>query len=453
MHQITVKDFPKLDLGDVRRNNRFVSIINNISHQPGSSIPKQTESWYDTKATYSFFKNEDISLKSLQQAIGSYGSTQLSDQGRVLIAHDMSVISYNDLHMEGLGYIHEGKGIMCYSSMAISDTGMPLSLLYQHTWVRPFEEKGKTRRRKETPFEEKESYNWYMGITAVNEQLGPDIQKIHIADREADIYELFFCAYENGTDLLVRACRNRYISDRSELWDTIAALPAVATVVLDIPDKTGKKKTGIEVEVRYQKVEILRPLASKNQYESIEMTAIEVKQAGAKEDWQEEPVHWKLLTTLTVDSLAVCLQCVRWYCYRWLIERFHYVLKSGTKLEELKLKKAASLQKAIHVYSIAAMRILQLVYQSRHSPHVSCELALTKQQWSALYILIHRSAKLPEKPPTLQEAVNWIGKLGGHLGRKSDGPPGLKTVWLGYQRVCDAANVYEIMNLQNLGKD
>jgi hypothetical protein len=311
----------------------------------------------------------------------------------------------------------------------------------------------KPANEKETLFENKESYNWYMGMTAVNEQLGADIQKIHIANREADIYELFFCAYENNTDLLVRACRNRYIDNRSDLWDTIAGLPAAATAEIDIPDKTGKKKTSIIVEVRYQKVEILRPLASKNKYESIEMTAIEIKQAGAKEDWQEEAVHWKLLTTLTVDNVAVCLQCVRWYCYRWLIERFHYVLKSGTKLEELKLKRASSLQKAIHVYSIAAMRILQLVYQSRHSPHVSCELALSKQQWSALYILIHHNAKLPEKPPTLQEAVNWIGKPGGHLGRKSDGPPGLKTVWLGYQRVCDAANVYEIMNTQNLGKD
>jgi hypothetical protein len=122
--------------------------INNISQQPGSSIPKQTESWYDTKATYSFFKNEDVSLKSLQQAIAAYGATQLADQNRILIAHDVSIISYNDLHVEGLGYITEGKGIMCYSGMAISDGGTPLSLLYQHTWVRPPEEIGKTSKRK-----------------------------------------------------------------------------------------------------------------------------------------------------------------------------------------------------------------------------------------------------------------------------------------------------------------
>jgi hypothetical protein len=62
MHHISVKDFPQLDFGDKRRNERFVSIINNVSSQPGSSLPKQNENWYSTKATYEFFKNEEVSL-------------------------------------------------------------------------------------------------------------------------------------------------------------------------------------------------------------------------------------------------------------------------------------------------------------------------------------------------------------------------------------------------------
>ncbi len=129
------------------------------------------------------------------------------------------------------------------------------------------------------------------------------------------------------------------------------------------------------------------------------------------------------------------------------------VLKSGTKIEQLQLKQATSLQKAISVYSLAAFRIMQLVYQSRHKPDMSCETILTKNQWIVLYMLIHKKNKIPKKPPTLHEAVKWIGKLGGHLGRAYDGPPGLKTVWLGYQRLYDAANIYEIFNKTNLGKD
>lgn len=448
MHHISVKDFPGIDFGDSRRSERFVCIINNINQQPGSSIPRQNKSWYDAKATYSFFKNKEVSLASLQKAIAAYGTNQLTEASRVLIAHDISVISFNDLQAEGLGYstTRDGKGIMCYSSMAISDRGIPLSLLYQHTWVRPEEQLGKTFRRKQTPFEKKESYNWYKGITEVNGHLGDAVQKIHIADREADIYELFFCAYEHNTDLLIRACRSRQLSDKSDLWSAVAELPAVATTELLLPDKTGKKKLSVEAEVRFHQVEILRPFVSNNQYQSVEMMAIEVKQKGPKKQGQEEMIYWKLLTTLSIHSVEEALQCVRWYCYRWLIERFHYVLKSGTRIEELQLKRASSLQKAIHVYSIAAMRILQLVYQSRGTPDVSCEVALTKQQWSVLYMLMHHSNVLPPLPPTLYQAVTWLGKLGGHLGRKSDGPPGLKTVWLGYQRLCDATSIYKIID-------
>ena len=455
MHRISVKDFPELGFGDVRRNDRFVSILNNISMQPGSSIPRQNEGWYDTKATYSFYNNEEVTISSLQKAIAGFGCRQVEGLERLLIAHDISNISYNDLKAEGLGYLDhkDGRGILCYSSIALSDEGVPLSLIYQHTWTRPIEALGKAKNRKTTPFEQKETYEWYKGMTEVNRQLGNNLQKIHIADRGADIYELFFSAYEPNTDLLIRGWQNRNLSDGSPLWEAVSAQPPAAKVDLQIPDKTGKKRTGVKVEVRYHQVEILRPQRSNNQYESVELTAIEIKQTGEKEDWQEEPLQWKLLTSIAIKTVTEALQCVQWYCYRWLIERFHYVLKSGTRIEELQLKQAASLQKAIHVYSLAAMRIMQMVYQSRATPHLSCEVVLTKEQWMVLYMLIHKKAELPTKPPTLGEAVEWIGKLGGHLGRKSDGPPGLKTVWLGYQRVCDAANFYEILNTQNLGKE
>lgn len=455
MQEVTVKDFSGLDLGDIRRNNRFVTIINNITRHMGKSIPNQSGGWYDTKATYSFFKNEDVTLSSLQQAIKSFGSKQTVGLNKILIAHDISNISYYDLKAKGLGYLDnkEGRGIMCYSSIAISEEGLPLSLIYQQTWTRPEDQLGKGLRRKTTPFEKKETYEWYKGIKGVNEQLGEGIEKLHIADRGADIYELFFSAFEKNTDLLVRSTHNRKLSDGSHLWDNVAEQPIAATVELQIPDKTGKKRKAIEVDVRYQRAEILRPVMSKNQYESVTLSAIEIKQKGDKHEWQEDLLHWKLLTTLDITTVEEVLQCIKWYCYRWLIERFHYVLKSGTKIEDLQLKEANSLCKAIHVYSMAAMRIMQMVYQSRVTPEVSCEVVLTKQQWAAMYVLIHKTTNIPDQPPTLEQAVAWIGKLGGHLGRKSDGPPGLKTVWLGYQRMCDAQSLITVFSNIDLGKD
>ena len=447
MHKISVKDFPHLNLGDIRRDERFVTIVNNISSQPGASIPKQNKSWYDTKATYEFFKNENVSIEELKKTMMMYGAKKVTDEMQVLIAHDISNISYNDLQAENLGYLDnkEGRGILCYSSIAVTTEGLPLSLLYQHTWTRPLEELGKSNKRKQLAFEDKESYRWYEGMKEVNELLGKGIHKIHVADREADVYELFFHAYEPNTDLLIRARHNRSLSNDSPLWNSISAEPVVATVNLDIPDKTGKKKLKVETEVRFHEVEILRPRNNKDSYESVTLTAIEIKEKNSEKKNDEDIIHWKLLTTLEIKSVSDALQCVEWYTYRWLIERFHYVLKSGTKIEELQLKDAESLQKAIAVYSMAAFRVMQLVYESRHQPEVNCEVVLTKAQWVTLYMLIHGNNKIPKQPPSLQQAVMWIGRLGGHLGRKSDGPPGLKTVWQGYQQLCNAASVYELM--------
>ena len=306
-------------------------------------------------------------------------------------------------------------------------------------------ELGKSAERKRRNFEDKESYRWYEGMREVNNLLGGAVHKIHIADREADVYELFFHAYESNSDLLIRARHNRKVVGESPVWNLVAQQPQAASITLEVPDPTGKKQRSVQAEVRYQQVKILRPINSENQYESVTLNAIEIKETPDKGMRTEDIIHWKLLTTLEVQTVNDVLQYIKWYTYRWLIERFHYVLKSGTKIEELQSTQAPSLQKAIAVYSIAAFRIMQLVYQSRHHPNVTCEVILTNTQWKTLYILIYRKKEIPIQPPTLYQAVMWIGRLGGHLGRKSDGPPGLKTVWSGYQKLCNATTLYEIV--------
>jgi hypothetical protein len=454
MHKVTLAEFSAADFGDIRREKRFVSIINNISSQPGSSIPRQNETWYDTKATYEFFKNDEVSLEALRKTLMGYGARQVEKEMSLLVIHDISNIAFNNLDAEGLGYLDNkhGSGLLCYTTIASTPEGLPLSLLYQHTWTRPPEKLGKAAKRGERKFEDKESYRWYEGMQETNKLLGQSIHKIHIADRQADIYELFFNRYETKTDLLIRASVNRKESNGSPVWNLVAEQPAAATVTLDIPDRSGKKKLPVSAQIRFHPVTILRPIRSENEYESVNLTAIEIKEEPTSGRKEEDMIHWKLLTSIEVKSVAEVLQCAKWYSYRWLIERFHYVLKSGTRIETLQLKQAESLQKAVMVYSIAAFRIMQLVYNSRHHPHVSCEVILTKSQWKALYVLIHREKQSPVEPPSLQQAVMWIGRLGGHLGRKSDGPPGLKTVWLGYQRLCDATMIHEL-TMQNLGNE
>jgi hypothetical protein len=269
-----------------------------------------------------------------------------------------------------------------------------------------------------------------------------EIEKIHIGDRDADIYELFFNSPDEKADLLIRARHNRRTAAGSQLWQHISEQKVAAEEEIIIPDRTGKRKRKVQVQVRYKEVEILCPLHKEGKvYESVVLTAIEIRQKGNNKDG----IHWKLLTTLPINNAEEAKQCMRWYSYRWLIERFHYVLKSGCGIETLQLKKAQSLMKAVAVYSLAAFNIMQLTYQSRETPDVGCEVVLKRRQWEVLYMLRFKTKKLPKQPPTLKEATKWIAQMGGYLARNSDGPPGLKAVWTGYDRLLQSVALYEIL--------
>ena len=53
------------------------------------------------------------------------------------------------------------------------------------------------------------------------------------------------------------------------------------------------------------------------------------------------------------------------------------------------------------------------------------------------YFKLEQSEKL-----TLEQAVGLIGRLGGHLARKSDGPPGPEVVWRGLQKLQALASAW-----------
>ena len=113
-----------------------------------------------------------------------------------------------------------------------------------------------------------------------------------------------------------------------------------------------------------------------------------------------------------------------------MIERYHYVLKSGCGVEELQLETAPRIEKALAVYCIVAWQILFLTYEARNNPNISCENYFTRDEWISCYIYL-RKKTIPEKAPTLKEFISIIAQLGGFLGRKGDGDPGVKVIWRG----------------------
>jgi len=159
-----------------------------------------------------------------------------------------------------------------------------------------------------------------------------------------------------------------------------------------------------------------------------------------------EPVCWLLLTTLTISCFEDVVECLRWYSYRWLIERYHYVLKSGCRLEQLQLVSSDRIQRALATYTIVAWRLLWMTYLARYHPQTPADTVLATHEWQALYCTIHKTPTPPLSPPNLNTCVRWIAQLGSFLARKADGEPGVKTIWQGLRRLHDIAQTWLLLS-------
>lgn len=155
---------------------------------------------------------------------------------------------------------------------------------------------------------------------------------------------------------------------------------------------------------------------------------------------------WLLLTTLAVSCFEDVVECLRWYSYRWLIERYHFVLKSGCRLEQLQLETGERIQRALATYTIVAWRFLWITYLARYHPETPADTVLATHEWQALYCTIHKTSTPPVSPPSLNTCVRWISQLGGFLARKGDGEPGVKTIWQGLRRLHDIAQTWPLLS-------
>ena len=78
-----------------------------------------------------------------------------------------------------------------------------------------------------------------------------------------------------------------------------------------------------------------------------------------------------------------------------------------------------------------------MTYQVRIDPDQSPTVAFSPDEITVLERLAttQKPARPVGQPLTLRDAVRAMAKLGGFLGRKSDGEPGVKTLWRGYRQL------------------
>jgi len=444
-------EFETLDLNDKRLDKRAEKIVRDFSAKPTASIPEFSESWPATKAVYDFCANETVVASQITQA--QRQATQVRRQGYPLVLGLQDTTEINLSHYpstEGTGILSSvySQGFLAHSTFVVTPDGLPLGLLAQECWAREESASGQSQAKVERPIEEKESYKWLKALNESTADLPATTQMLVVSDRESDIMEYFLHPRPSQVELLLRSSQDRRI-EGSEwlLWQTVKRGPVQGVITVEVNAKAQQPARTATCQVRFQPVTVRPPKnrpASLPKLKAVKLWAILLEEVDPPEG--VKPLEWRLLTTMTVATFDDACRMIEFYTLRWLIERFHFVLKSGCRIEERRLGSVSAIQRFLALANVVAWRLLYLTYVARIDPDLPCTVALHPVEWQALYGFIHKTQSIPTSPPSLHQATLWIAQLGGFLARKGDGHPGAKVLWRGWQRLTDLVQTWLIFN-------
>ena len=270
---------------------------------------------------------------------------------------------------------------------------------------------------------------WWRGRALASDLTG-------VSDRESDIYEHFATRPAN-MDLIVRACQNRQIETGNGdppglLFCYADGLPERGRFKAKIQAVPGRKARVAELAVRFSRVVLCKPLhaTSRDLPATITLTMVDVRETSEPEDGSE-PIHWRLLTTHEVTSLARARRIVELYRLRWIIEEFFRTLKTaGFDIEAADVGDPQVMIKFVTAATVAAVTVMQLVKARDGTTGQAVADAFEPADHPILEAVSARLEgktalqKNPHPKGSLAFAAWVIGRLGGWTGYY--GKPGQK---------------------------
>jgi hypothetical protein len=424
-------------LPDLRLNHRLSAILADTLNHPQGSIPQATGgNAGQAKGAYRFYENARVEGLVLNAGIGRETAERCLAYPVILAVQDTT-----SLNLTGLRVVAElgpldgrsaARGLHLHSTLALTPLGEVLGVLDQQTWARA------PRRPSTALGAAKESGKWLYGIEQARQVLyetagdRPVPTLIHVMDREGDAYEVLMAIAEAGESAVIRSAQNRRVEDPLATAHTaIRHQPVQGRATVAVPRQGDQPERVALVEVRAMTVR-LTPDRSKYPHGwAMTWNLVEVWEPGPPAG--VEPLHWRLWTREPIATFEETLPVVQYYACRWKIEEFHLVLKSGCQVEKLRLETWDRLDKAIRVNSAVAARIVFLRDKARMTPEAPALAVLAEDEVAALVNHFGKKKPLLIEEVTIRQATLWIARLGGHLNRKRDGMPGVRTLWRGLQ--------------------
>lgn len=431
---------------DLRLSRVFFQMLDRFSKHFGENLPQCAVDNAQLQSFYGFLNSPKVNT----ERIGLAETDRLSEllhqlPGQLfLIAQDTTDLDYTKSscasRMNSLNYAHR-KGVYLHASLLTDETGLAYGLVKQSFFNRSADQLGKNRQL--IPLKDKESYRWAehaLQLKTLAQQF-PQHQFVNIADREGDFYEHLAVSGPKNFYHLIRASKNRKLADGTDkLFDRLAAQNEQQVYQTRIYDKSGQAHE-VEFEVTYCAVVFKPSYRAKRdnpqQALPLSLSAVSVKQISPVLPGCKKLIHWRLLTTLTVENFLDAFRVIEYYVLRWRIERFFYVLKQGAKVEELQLDQPKAIYNAISVFSIVATQVLNLRYAVEQRSEAPIEqFGFTQEQYAVMVCFLNSQSRkqIPlESCTNVKQFIKTLERLAS--ASVSNKSPGVRKLWTGIQKL------------------
>jgi len=445
--------FGSVQLGDPRRKLRAVAIAHALARDTAASLPKQMHDGAALEASYRFLHSAHVSYEELIRPHVEATRQDCREQKTVLLIQDTTEVDYHHHpKTSGLGPIGNGshQGFLLQTVLAVVPTSRQvLGIAHQEPFLRqpapPKESKQQRLSR------ERESQVWERSVQAL---LSPPegMRWVHVGDRDCDIFASLRLCPEMKCDFVIRACQDRCVDllvEQAEtavpprshhperpsppaqhLFEVVGSWSAQATSTVEIAASQKHKARTAKVSLSWQPLRLLPPRTHETKgWHPVVVWVIHVWEPEPPEG--VEPLEWVLLSSVPTQTLEDAQERVEWYRARWMVEDFHQGLKTGCQIEQRQMQDYEGLRTLLGFLSPIAVRLMQLRAASRQDPEQPACQVLPPDVVQVVAHLDHRTASTM----TIQQCWHAIARYGGYLGRKSDGPPGWKTLWRGWLHI------------------
>jgi hypothetical protein len=368
-----------------------------------------------------FFANPKVTVDRIIESWSQH--TSAACRGRhVLAIQDASKIKFRTRaeRRRGLGKVGHGNihGLMVHAMIAVdADSGACLGLVDGAVWNR----EGKVAPLRDRGLGERESRHWVDTAERAKTVLAGARSVTVVGDSEDDLFAMWATVPEPDFHLLIRAQSDRRLVGGGTLFAAADDFPVAGRQVIELParppDRAARKA---RVEIRFGDVEICRPANEKDRTlaKTVALRLVEVREIDPPAD--VEPLHWRLVTTHTVNTEADAWRIVCWYRARWIIEQLFRTMKSqGLGLEDSQMASANRLLKLATVATKAACVIMQLVQERDGTHGLPASVAFDEPEIDTIEMLSPTlegktdRQKNPHPPRSLARASWVMARLGG----------------------------------------